>query len=293
MNLVEQSLWWILPAALIAGFMVYAMMEFTLLLILKPGRGDARADTAELEKRLMALNTSDKPYRLIRGSKSDLELDWKVVDASWYELFAKIKLTMQYGARMLFDEETGAVRWYESLRTSSIFLGFEGWKPKFNLAFYWRGGYLNVIWHGLAYGIPPGFPPRIGKVHEFHLDTIDVKNDIRPVIQSAGWDFRPVTLSFKTNRRWLHLTRVLRPAWLHRIPERRLWGTLYVGSFVLFYLYVFVVVTNRDMDWTWEAAWPAAIVALGWWAIWGLLVWMLTGFPGLGRRKGRSYAQKN
>lgn len=283
MNLLEQSLWWIVPAFLIAGFMVFAMMEFTAALLVKPSRRSSRTGAAELKRRLLALNGEERPYRVVEGKTSDLELAWDVVDASWYELFAKVKLTTRYRARMLLDEERREVRWYESLRSSNFFLGFEGWKARFNFSFYYRSGYLNVLWSGLAYGILPGFPPRIGKVYEFHLDTVRVKEEITPVIRRAGWTFRPVVFPLKMSRRWMDLSRALTPGWWRRIPERRRWGTLYVGSFLLFYAYVFFAIADPRTDWTWDASWPALVVAVGWWGAWGLLTWMLMGFPRIPR----------
>lgn len=281
MNLLEQSLWWIVPAFLIAGFMVFAMMEFTAALLVKRPRRRSGVPAAVLRERLLALNSDEKPYRVVAGETSDLELEWDVVDATWYELFARVKLTTVYRARMLLDEARREVRWYETLRSSNVFLGFEGWKAKFNFSFYYRSGYLNVLWSGLAYGILPGFPPRIGKVYEFHLDTVAVKEEITDVIRRAGWTFRPVVFPLKMNRRWVDRFRALSPAWWNEISERRRWGTLYVGTFLLFYVYFFIALADPMVDWTWHNVGVALAVGAGWWAIWGLLTWILMGFPGI------------
>lgn len=286
MNLLEESLWWIVPAFLIAGFMVFAMMEFTAALLVKPSsRRRSGVSAAALWQRLLALNTEEKPYRLAAGETSDLEVAWDVVDATWYELFARVKLTTVYRARMLLDEARREVRWHETLRSSNFFLGFEGWKAKFNFSFYYRSGYLNVLWSGLAYGILPGFPPRIGKVYEFHLDTVAAKEEITDVIRHAGWTFRPVVFPLKMSRRWVERFRTLTPDWWGWVSERRRWGTLYVGSFLLFYVYVFIALTDPRVDWTRETVWAALTVGAGWWAVWGLLTWMLMGFPGISRGK--------
>lgn len=288
MNLLEHSLWWLLPAAAIAVFMVFAMMEYTAALLVRPSRRSRRAvEPGELRQRLLALNERPAPYRVVEGKDSDLELRWDVVDASWHERFAKVKLTTRYRARMLLDELRNEVRWFESIRSSSLFLGFEGWRVRFNFSFYYRSGYLDVLWSGRAYGILPGFPPQIGRVHEFSVDTRAVKKEVTTVIRRAGWSFRPVVFPPKMSRRWLGITRTLSPAWLTRIPERRLWGTLYAGSFLLFYLYVFVFIADAATDWTWENGWPALLVGLGWWGIWGFLAWMLAGFPRFWRRRLR------
>lgn len=67
-------------------------------------------------------------------------------------------------------------------------------------------------------------------------------------------------------------------------------GSLYVGSFAAFllYLYVLVVVAGAESDHTWEALWPGVVVVSLWWVIWGLLAWILTGFPKFWRRASRA-----
>lgn len=287
MNLLEQSLWWIVPAFLIAGFMVFAMMEFTALLMERPSRRRKHPlSGTELRERLLALNDPLRPYRLVEGGRADLEVAWDVVDASWYELFAKVKLSSRYHARMLLDAERHQVRWYESLRTSTWFIGFEGWKLRFNGSIEWRGGYIDILWRGFAYGILSGFPPRIGKVYAFELDTISMKDEVADVISNAGWDFRPAPHALKVNRRRIDLVRALRPAWLGRISERWLWGTLYAGSFILFYVYVLVAIVDAEAgDYTWTNLWPAVVVGLGWWVTWAGIAWLLTRGARLRRRQ--------
>lgn len=52
----------------------------------------------------------------------------------------------------------------------------------------------------------------------------------------ARWNFRPVLLPFQVRRRWAGLARRLVPAALRRLPRRRTWGTLYVGSYLAFFV---------------------------------------------------------
>lgn len=287
MSLVEQSMWWILPAFLIAGFMVFAMMEFTALLIARPRRGRKRpVPAAELRKCLLALNDPELPYRVVESERADLEVEWDVVDASWYELFAKVKLTSRYRGRMLMDEQRHQLRWYESVRTANWFIGFEGRKLRLNGSIQWHWGYIDVIWRGLAYGILPGFPPRIGKVYSFTLNTVALKTEIRRVVSRAGWGFLPAPHPLKVHRPWLDLTRALQPAWLEKVDDRWLWGSLYVGSFVLFYVYVFIAVADTEAGhYTLAGWWPALVVGGFWWVTWAALAWLLAGMPKLWKRR--------
>lgn len=289
MNLAEQSLWWLLPAGAIAVFMVVAMMRFTLaLLTRRPRRRAQRIGGAELRARLAALAGHDSPYRVTERRHGGLELAWDVVDAAWRERFARVKLTVAYRARMLLDEARGEVRWFESVRSSSFFLGFDGWRARWNASFFYRSGYVNVTWSGLAYGILPGFPPRIGRVREFHLDTVAVKEEIRAVVEAAGWGFRPTTTALEVSPRFIRFCRgaldLLVPAAWRGWSERRVWGVLYPLSFALFFVYLIFIAGSPAMVTPGDLGVMAAVAAI-WWTIWGFLAWALLGFPTPGRRR--------
>ena len=76
MTLIGQSLWWIVPYAMLMALMVEAMIEFTISLLVKqPHARRKPADRADLRQRLLALNEEGRPYRLVDGRDSDLELE--------------------------------------------------------------------------------------------------------------------------------------------------------------------------------------------------------------------------
>ncbi len=234
MPLIEQSAWWVVPAFLLSLFMIHAMLECTATLLWKrPRTWRNPLDGAGLRERLLALNESNRPYRLVAAKDCDLELHWDVVEASWYELFAKVKLTTKYRARMLFDESRHELRWNEYLRTSNFFLGFDGWRPCFSWSIRVQSGYINVIWRGRAYGILSGFPPRIGRVYDFSLDTVQAKKEISGVANRSGWTFRPVIWWFQATRRGHRVLQALVPAPLKQWSPRRFWGIAYPVSYVV------------------------------------------------------------
>lgn len=290
MNLAEQSLVWLLPAAAIAVFMLVAMMRFTVSLLTRPSRRRSqRMGAAELCERLVALSAADGSYRVVKGGHGRLELAWDVVAAAWLERFARVKLTVAYRARMLLDEVRGEVRWFESVRSSSFFLGFDGWHPRWNWSFFYRSGLVNVTWSGLAYGILPGFPPRIGRVQEFHVDTVAVKEEIRTVVKAAGWGFRPTSTALEVSPRFVRGHRraldLLVPVAWREWPERRVWGVLYPLSFALFFAYLIFIAGSPAMVTPGDVG-VLAVVVGSWWGLWGLVTWALLGFPRPWRRGG-------
>jgi hypothetical protein len=274
--LIEQSTWWIAPAFALGLFMVFAMMEhMASLLERRPRAGSTSVDAAELRRRLLNLNDTGKPYRVIEGKVSDLEIDWDVVDDSWKTRFAKVKLSTVYHARMLLDETRHEVRWFEAIRTSNLFLGFDGWIPRFNVSIWAQAGYIDVMWSGVAYGIQPGFPPRIGGTQGYSLNTVEIKHAISGVINRSGWIFRPTILWFQTKRGSFRVGQALLPSALTHWPARRFWGVVYPASYVATVAWIFWV-TGGARD-------PKNLLALAafsafWWGIWGFItvIFMIT-----------------
>jgi len=62
--LIEQSLWWLIPYAVLILFMVYAMMECTVTLLQRPPANRKPVAGTELRRRLLALNKPDHPHPL-------------------------------------------------------------------------------------------------------------------------------------------------------------------------------------------------------------------------------------
>jgi hypothetical protein len=210
---------------------VVSLVPFTLALVSRPARPQANPlPLGQVRTALLALNEPVREYRVVPLSDVQMRLDWNVVDASWYELFAKVKLSIVYHARLYLHEPEHEVRCHETLRSSSRFIGFEGFCPRFSFQLYYRSGALNVIWTGLAYGIKKGFPPQIGQVYSFCLDTIRAKREIAAAANNVGWAFRPVALKLETIAWGVALAERLTPPFMRGWSHKKFWGVLYATS---------------------------------------------------------------
>jgi hypothetical protein len=269
--LVERSTWWIAPVVPLALFMVYAMMEQMAALLAKPPhRGAAPVDAAELRRRLLALNDPGKPYRLVEGTVAHFELRWTIVDESWASRFSNVKLTTGYYARVLLDEARHEARWFEVLRSGNLFLGFDGWIPRFNFGFWIQSGYISGHWRGTAYGVRPGFPARLGASQPYSVNVDQVKRDIRAAVTRSGWTFRPTVFWFQTKRATVALTGALTPGFMKTWSPRRFWGIVYPASFA------------AAVGWIWWVGGGGRKTLVGvlafsafWWAIWGFIALIL------------------
>lgn len=271
MPLIERSTWWIAPVVPLALFMVYAMMEqMATLLVKRPRHGVTAVDAGEVRRRLLGLNAPSKPYRLVEGKVSDLELDWTVVDESWTSRFSSVKLSTDYYARLLLDEATHEARWFEVLRSTNVFLGLSGWKPRFNFRFWIQSGFISGAWRGTAYGIWPGFPARLGASRPFSINIGEAKSDIRAVVTRSGWTFRPTVFWFQTKRTSVALTEALVPGFVKAWPRRRFWGIVYPVSFAAAVGWIWWVGGGGRKNLVGMLAFSAF-----WWAIWGFIVLIL------------------
>ena len=160
--LLQRGLWFLLPAVTLALLMVHAMMECVAAFIATSPNKSA-SSRAALLSRLMALGKAGQPYRLEPSAVGDLDVRFDPVDPIWRARFARVRLTTQYRARLVLDEERHQVRWFEVIRSSGGFIGFQGLNPRVSWGFWIFAGYIDVRWTGWAYGIVGRFPPPIDK----------------------------------------------------------------------------------------------------------------------------------
>lgn len=205
-----------------------ALVPFSLAIIVPAHRPRLDAGSLfDVREALLALNQLGHPFHLAQRSETELRLEWDVVDATWYELFAQVKLSTSYQARLLLDEARREVRIHETLRHSNLFIGFDGWKPRFNFEHQQVHGMVNVVWTGTAYGIQPGWPPQIGRVYRFHLDTIWAVRQVEEAAREKGWGLRPVIWWFEATQASAAWTAALTPPFMRGWSRRRFWSALY------------------------------------------------------------------
>jgi hypothetical protein len=250
----EQSLGWLIPYSLLMLVMLHAMMEFTVSLLAQRPRSQRKpASAAELREHLLALNEPDQPYQLVEGLDCDLEIYWEVGQAPPRGRFALAKGATVGRLRCLLDESRHELRLNQVDRSFYFFLGMSGWLPRVRGYFSFQAG-------------PPG-----------HAMTAEISH----VANRRGWTVRPVLWWFQATYQGYHLVERLTPAPLRRWSARRFWGIVYPVSYVLGIGYLAAVIGPLD----WHNLALILGISAAWWGIWGLLVWMLCGFPAFWRRR--------
>ncbi|CAN7221731.1 hypothetical protein [Brevundimonas sp. LjRoot202] len=150
--------------------------------------GVPREPVAALRKRLLGLNRDTAPF-VVRDGKPegvDLVAEWKIVDAEWYEIFAKAGIQRVFKVLMKFDEARGLVRsadqeWMVEWRAgvpelSLAASGFRGqtWEMSFETVYAFRE---DGSW---------------GEIYDYKFNTGEIKGPLHKAAAEGGWGWKGV-----------------------------------------------------------------------------------------------------
>jgi hypothetical protein len=151
--------------------------------------GVARQTSETLRHAMLAINRPTAPFRVRDGGPEgvDLVAEWRIVDARWYEIFAKANLTRVFSVLMRFDESRGEVRavdqeWAVQWRAGVPTLGAS------TEAF--RGQKIEMSFGG-AYAFKEDLSGW-GKVYQYRFRTSELKDPLIEVAQANGWGWKGV-----------------------------------------------------------------------------------------------------
>lgn len=158
----------------------------------KKRKAGAFTDKQTLKERLLALNSPELPYEIKPSGETDLFVEWKIVDAKWFAIFARERLSKIYRAFIILDELRRSARYCEELVTVRWFAGADG-RPTPMLSYqrqFFRGRILFQKSWGVQYGLKENM--KLGKIYEYKFDVGYVRDPIKKAIEDNGWEFVPV-----------------------------------------------------------------------------------------------------
>ena len=156
----------------------------------RPEEGTPALDRAEVERRLLALSTDQVPFTVQPGAESDLDVEWRIVDAQWYEIFAKAGLEKSHKLLLALDESEHEVRVLEQAWEVSWRAG----TPELQLsAEKFQGRTFGSKSFGTAYAYTGVNPLDWGQVYQYRFDVSEMKDPVSTVVVDAGWTYVPVT----------------------------------------------------------------------------------------------------
>ena len=148
-------------------------------------------DSQPVYARLMALNRPTAPYQIIDGRSENVDLiaEWKIVDAQWYEIFAKANLTKVFRIFLKFDPTRREVRAMDHEYTVQWRAGI----PSLSLESSFFKGQKSSVSFGIGTGFTENLAP--GVVYKYKFNTNELKKPIQEAIAACGWTYKG--LAFK------------------------------------------------------------------------------------------------
>ncbi len=155
----------------------------------RPESGIAATSATEVRQRILDLNRETAPYQIIDGASEDVDLiaEWKIVDAAWYEIFAKAGLEKVFRIKLKFDESDHEVR----AKDEEIEVSWEAGIPSFRVSKSKTMGQTNSIQFGTRYGFTEELRP--GEVYTYKFSTSELKNPIQEAATACGWTYKGVS----------------------------------------------------------------------------------------------------
>jgi len=142
----------------------------------------------DVRQRLLALNRETAPYQIIDGASKNVDLiaEWKIVDAQWYELFAKANLTKVFRIYMKFDAEKHQVR----SKDEEFTVEWRAGVPALSISATKFQGQMTSVEFGAAYAFTEELKP--GVVYKYRFSTSEIKKPIQEAVTACGWDYKGV-----------------------------------------------------------------------------------------------------
>jgi hypothetical protein len=155
----------------------------------RPAAGVPTKAHTEVRAGLLAVNCPTAPFIVRDGAAENVDLvaEWRIVDATWCEIFAKAGLKKVFKILIKLDEHTKEVRavdqewsvqWRAGVPTLSLVVdAFRGQSRKFSF--------------GTAYAFTQ--QGSFGQVYRYKFSTAEIKTPLQDAVTKAGWTWRGVS----------------------------------------------------------------------------------------------------
>ncbi|CAN5271255.1 hypothetical protein BH11PSE11_BH11PSE11_28270 [soil metagenome] len=154
----------------------------------RPASGTPVQSAQAVREKLLAINRPTAPFQLIDGTAEGVDLiaEWKIVDAKWYEIFAKAGLSKTFKIYLKLDEASHEVRAMDRELTVEWRAGV----PSLSFAVSAFKGQQQSIEFGQAYGFTETLAP--GQIYNYRFATKELKQPIQTAAIESGWTYKGV-----------------------------------------------------------------------------------------------------
>ena len=155
----------------------------------KPASNVPALSAADVKTRLLGINRASAPFTIVDGQSENVDLvaEWKIVDASWYEIFAKAKLEKVFRIYLKLDADKHEVRAQDHEYTVQWTAGI----PKLSMAVSSFKGQMNSVEFGSGYAFTETLAP--GQVYKYKFNTNELKKPLQDAAAACGWSYKGVS----------------------------------------------------------------------------------------------------
>jgi hypothetical protein len=154
----------------------------------KPAKNSTVLPADEVKKAILSLNRDTAPWRIMDGASENVDLiaEWKIVDAKWYEIFAKANLTKIFRIYMKLDPARHEVR----AKDEEYTLEWRAGVPSLSISKTKFQGQMTSVEFGTAYAFTEELKP--GQVYNYRFSTNEIKKPIQEAVAASGWSYKGV-----------------------------------------------------------------------------------------------------
>jgi hypothetical protein len=154
----------------------------------RPAAGTPVLPALDVRERLLRLNRPTAPWQIIDGAaeKVDLIAEWRIVDAQWFEIFAKAGLKKVFRIYMKLDEISHELRAMDREYSVEWSAGI----PNLSLAVSSFKGQSTSVEFGQAFGFTETLA--IGEIYKYKFNSNELKRPIQDAALACGWVYKGV-----------------------------------------------------------------------------------------------------
>jgi len=154
--------------------------------------------SVDLRQKLLDLGASSQLFKVRPGEDCDLYLEHTIVDAKYYGIASKEKVTKLYTAKMWLVEPERIVRYREIIKEQEASAGvLLAPKLSFEKSAF-KGKVLFKKEKGVAFGFKkPADPTSFGRVYDYDFDVMKIRDPVKDLVEANGWKFEEIMLDYR------------------------------------------------------------------------------------------------
>jgi hypothetical protein len=154
----------------------------------KPDKNTPVLPAEQVIQRILEVNRETAPFKIMDGKSEGVDLiaEWKIVDAKWYEIFAKANLKKTFRIYMKLDAAKNEVR----AKDQEYSVEWRAGVPGLSAAVSSFQGQQTSVEFGSSYAFTE--EGKLGEVYKYRFSTSELKKPIQEAVTACGWKYKGV-----------------------------------------------------------------------------------------------------